>query len=328
MEQTSSFITAETFDPTAFDIYLLMFSGGKDSIVSLLTLLEMGIPRSKIELWHHRVDGEAELFMDWPVTDDYVRKFAEAFELPVYYSWRIGGFEREMLRENQRTAPMVFETPYGVIQTGGTQGKLSTRRKFPQQSPNLSVRWCSASIKIDVASSAISNQPRFHGKRVLVVTGERAEESAARAKYAIAEPHKTRALTLRRDVWQYRPVHSLTEKEVWAMIEKYRINPHPAYRLGWGRLSCMTCIFGSPHQWCSVQQIAPKRVIKIANYEKAFGVTLRRDGPIEDAIARGTPYKMDPEIVKLAMSTTFDEPIFIDNWQLPAGAFGESTGPS
>ena len=44
-----------------------------------------------------------------------------------------------------------------------------------------SVRWCSAYLKIDVGAAALRGQARFEGKRTLFVTGERAEESAARA---------------------------------------------------------------------------------------------------------------------------------------------------
>lgn len=327
MQQSPLFITAESIDPHTFDHVIVGFSGGKDSIAAFLQLLELGVPKHKIELWHHRVDGmEGELFMDWPVTDDYVRRFAEAFGVAVYYSWKEGGFEREMLRENALTAPTLFETPDGISKSGGSRGSLSTRRKFPQLSADLSTRWCSSYLKISICASAISNQSRFDGKRVLVVTGERAEESAARAAYQVAEPH--RSCTLKREVWQWRPVHGWPEQQVWDMIRKYRVNPHPAYRLGWGRLSCMTCIFGSPNQWASVNAIAPRRVIRIADYEKAFGVTLRRDGPIEKAVARGEPYAMDPALVQLAMSDVFSEPIFIDNWTLPAGAFGESNGPT
>jgi len=43
---------------------------------------------------------------------------------------------------------------------------------------------------------------------------------------------------------------------------------------------------------------------------------------------RGTPYKMDPRDVALAMSTDYTEPIFVEKWTLPAGAYGEGCGPS
>jgi len=46
--------------------------------------------------------------------------------------------------------------------------------------------------------------------------------------------------------------------------------PHPAYRLGWGRLSCVACIFGDDDQWHSVRQAVPDQFRKIATYERKF----------------------------------------------------------
>jgi hypothetical protein len=31
--------------------------------------------------------------------------------------------------------------------------------------------------------------------------------------------------------------------------------------------------------------------------------------------------------IDIANSTTYSEPVFVDDWTLPAGAFGESCGP-
>lgn len=116
----------------SYDHIIVYFSGGKDSLACLLHLLELGVPKDKIELWHHDVDGRegSRMKKDWPITRDYCRAAAEALGIDLYFSWRMGGFEREMLRENARTAPTRFETPSGAIgQAGGTRGKLNTRRK-------------------------------------------------------------------------------------------------------------------------------------------------------------------------------------------------------
>jgi 3'-phosphoadenosine 5'-phosphosulfate sulfotransferase (PAPS reductase)/FAD synthetase len=57
----------ETPDLTSYDYYVVAFSGGKDSCSSLLHLIESGVDRSRIELFHHDVDGKNPFF-DWPVT--------------------------------------------------------------------------------------------------------------------------------------------------------------------------------------------------------------------------------------------------------------------
>lgn len=92
-------------DLFSYDHYIVYFSGGKDSLASLLHLLDRGVDPAKIELHHHDVDGMGENFMDWPVTPAYCRAVAEALNIPLFFSWKVGGFLREMLRENARTAP-------------------------------------------------------------------------------------------------------------------------------------------------------------------------------------------------------------------------------
>ena len=83
---------------------IVAFSGGKDSTACFLHLLDLGVPREKIELWHHAIDGkEGSTLMDWGVTPDYCKKFAQAFGVEYYESWKTGGFEGEMLRENAKT---------------------------------------------------------------------------------------------------------------------------------------------------------------------------------------------------------------------------------
>ncbi len=135
-------------DINSYDYYLVAFSGGKDSLASLLNLLDLGISPNKIELWHHCVDGKpGNNFMDWLPTLSYVKKVANFLNIPLYFSWRNGGFKKELFRNNEPTAAMTIETPSGIIKTGG-KGKNGTRRKFPQQSGNLQVRWCSSYLKI------------------------------------------------------------------------------------------------------------------------------------------------------------------------------------
>ncbi|OLF82098.1 hypothetical protein AWH63_11195 [Marinobacter sp. C18] len=137
----------KTLDILSYDHYLVMHSGGKDSVSSFLWLLEQGVPRSKIEIFHHRVDGapdEPRVF-DWPVTDAYMKAFADAFNVPLYFSWKIGGIAGEMHRQNARTAPTSFEIPGGkVITTGGTRGEERTRLMFPAATANMTTRFCSA----------------------------------------------------------------------------------------------------------------------------------------------------------------------------------------
>lgn len=164
-----------------------------------------------------------------------------------------------------------------------------------------------------------------------MITGERAEESANRARYAAFEPHRAdrRAGTrVRRHIDHWRPVHGWSTAQVWKIIERWRVQCHPAYEIGFGRTSCICCIFGSSHQWATIKVIAPEQFKHIADKEREFGVTIHRKRSVEESAALGTPYATDPFWVDVANSRHFNLPIFVSDWKLPQGAYGESCGPT
>jgi 3'-phosphoadenosine 5'-phosphosulfate sulfotransferase (PAPS reductase)/FAD synthetase len=325
-------ISANIQNPERYDKYIVAFSGGKDSMACFLQLLDLGIPKEKIELWHHDIDGKDGTFMDWEVTPAYCKAFAKAFGVPIYFSWKEGGFRREMFRENSLTAPISFECADGTIKTiGGVRGKESTRRKFPQISPDLSVRWCSAYLKIDVCAAAIRHQERFEGIKTVVLSGERGEESAARGRYMYLEPDRS-------DLWEgrkpryvdrWRPVKDWTEQEVWEIIERYNIRVHPCYYMGWSRCSCKFCIFGNADQFASAYFVSSTQGDEFIKIENDFGTTMKRNISLVDLINKGNVYEsVSPDLVDLATSYDYNESIFMENWILPSGAYGESCGPS
>ena len=153
-----------------YDTIIVAFSGGKDATACLLTLIDAGVLSNRIELHHHDVDGRGAPFMDWPSTTAYCRAIAQHFDVALYLSWKEGGFLREMMRHNQPTAPICFELPNGKIGTVGGAGPLGTRLRFPQVTANLNQRWCSAYLKVDPMAALIRAQPRFLGRRTLIVT--------------------------------------------------------------------------------------------------------------------------------------------------------------
>lgn len=327
-------------DLSTYSRIIVAFSGGKDSLAALLAVID-GLarirrdPRGLVELWHHDVDG-GESFMDWPVTTAYCQAVADAFGLPLYQSFKVGGILGEMNRDNTPTAPTRYQDQDGTWHQVGGAGKPGTRGLFPQVSPDLRVRWCSAYVKIDVMDRAICGQARFQSGRSLVVTGERAAESSNRARYATFEPHRTdtRNGTRRtRHIDHWRPVHAWTEQDVWDVIQLYGVVPHVAYQLGWGRLSCLSCIFGSDDQWATIGAIFPDHLERVAVREEQSGKTIHRTDSVRQRAARGTPYPAAlarPDLVAVARSHAWSLPVLVDPaaWTLPAGAYGESNGPS
>lgn len=317
-----------------YDRFLVYFSGGKDSVACFLWLLEQGIPVEKIELHHHLVDGrEGSKLMDWPITTDYCKKFAEAFGVRISFSWKEGGFEREMLRKDSPTAPVHFFTQDGRKMQIGGKGDNNTRLKFPQVSADLSVRWCSSYLKIGVGESYVVNDMVFREGKTLVLTGERAEESTARAKYKVFEPYRAdnrNGARVQRWLDVYRAVHSWSEQQIWDIYRKFGVNPHPAYHLGLGRTSCMACIFGNAKQWAMLQHYMPSHFNAISDYEERFGVTIKRGSSVKEIAAKGVVPELDQFWLEIAMGEIFTPPILIDpaKWTYPLGAFGESSGPT
>jgi 3'-phosphoadenosine 5'-phosphosulfate sulfotransferase (PAPS reductase)/FAD synthetase len=326
--------TAKLLPLDDYDLIVVSFSGGKDSLACVLDLIERGVDKSKIQLWHQRIDGDefGASFMDWPITEGYCEAVAELLDIRLMYQWKHGGFRGEMLRENERTRGVYFEAQNGetMYAAPSKQGKIATRRKFPQKSIDLSVRWCSAYLKIDVAARAITNDPDLKSAKILFITGERREESKSgkgRALYPEIERHRTH--TKKRTVHQWRSVIDWTEERVWDLIAKYGINPHPCYHLGFGRCSCMACIFGDRHQWASVRALDPKRFDEILGYEKEFGCTIERKQNVEEQANDGAVFEQiasETRQATVAMIRTYPKHmIVVDDWQLPAGAGRAST---
>jgi 3'-phosphoadenosine 5'-phosphosulfate sulfotransferase (PAPS reductase)/FAD synthetase len=316
-----------------YDVIAVSYSGGKDSLACLLHLLDLGVPREKIELHHNDVDGHGEPLMDWPCTPAYVRATGEAMGLPVVFSWREGGFVREMLRDNAPTAGVGYERNGQRVSLPTVRATPGTRLIFPQQSADLNTRWCSSYLKIDPFARVLTNEPAYQGKKILVVTGERGEESAHRAKYEDIGPHRTDGK--RRTVHQWRPILGWKEEQVWEIIERHRVRPHPAYSLGWSRVSCLPCIFGGDDQWASVKAIAPKQFDRIADLERGFGVTIKKGQSVEDMARKGKEFVSDKpeELRRLAMSPdAFTAEIFFlpegEVWKTPAGAYKRCGGPT
>ena len=327
-------------NPSFYDHVILSYSGGKDSAAMICHLLENGFEKRQIELWHQAVDGKGVKngLMDWPITEGYVNATSRCLGLPLFYQWRDGGFEGEMLRENAPTGAVYFEkrngTPFTskVVKLDARRSSNGTRLQFPQVSADLSVRWCSAYLKIDVAARALNNDPRFLGKHTLFVTGERREESTARSKYLQFEEHRCHGK--KRLVHHYRPVIDYTEEQIWDTLRRHHIRPHPAYYLGFGRVSCMKCIFGMYDQWATIKELDADGLHKIAEYEDRFGKTIKRGQSVREQANRGKstiPHGPERDLFRnLALGHEYPDDLFLtgDDWVLPCGAFKHTGGPT
>ena len=166
-----------------YDLIIVLFSGGKDSTACYYKLLELGVPKEKIEIWHHDIDGgHPSRRMDWRCTQSYIRSFAEVEEVTLRVSYRVNGFFGELYRIGASNPIEWIDPETGeVMQCKLSQNYLKClelkekctedieevlkqygyRMKFPAKSGDLSRRWCSAYLKIAVADSVISNLDRL-----------------------------------------------------------------------------------------------------------------------------------------------------------------------
>lgn len=308
-------------------VYLVAFSGGKDSVAMVLHLLESGVAKESIHLHHHDVDGGGDNLWDWGGTTSYCQAFADALGLQLFFSFRKGGIDTEMLRQNAGLQDVHYQQSPGADFTvlPSKEGN-STRLKFPAITASLMTRWCSSCVKIDVLRRVIP--ALYREGNFTVCTGERREESTNRAKYFEREEHI--CSSKKRFVEAWRPVIDWTEKEVWAIMERWKIQPHPCYELGYPRCSCQICIFGSENIWAANSQLADEKIRYIEHREKLFGFTLFNGIGIREKVNRGKSFLKPEKIERWANEAMqrFVSPIFVEKFTLPQGAFASERAGS
>ncbi len=383
-----------------YNLVAILLSGGKDSIACYYKLLELGVPKEKMEFWHHDIDGGHPVRrMDWRCTQNYVKAFAEAEHVPLRLSWRVNGFFGELYRIGASEPVEWMEPDTGEIKrcrlsqnyircqelkekaVGQMEEELKRygfRMKFPAKTGDLSRRWCSAYLKIMVAGSVIANldslgeleelggkRHKFPAKggthqgrwcsgnlkaavqdsvtsnleetrkdtKILVVSGERRGESKGRSKYNEMEIHRTNAeKKAHRIVHQWRPVIDYSEKDIWEVLKRHKVNPHPCYRAGWNRCSCAACIFSTPKLFAGFKELYPEEFELLKQDEEILGFTLDNKCDLETFIAGADScvYWGDKAAIHSLVSGEFtvDDVYVKDDWLYPAGAFhGAEGGP-
>lgn len=171
-----------------YDLIVVLISGGKDSIACFYKLLELGVPKEKIELWHHDIDGgHPSRRMDWKCTQNYMKALADAEGVKLRVSYRVNGFFGELYRigasepiewidpDTDEVKQCKLSANYLKCQEIKEQcleemedllKEYGCRMKFPAKSPDLSRRWCSAYLKVMVADSVVSNLDRDDEERL------------------------------------------------------------------------------------------------------------------------------------------------------------------
>lgn len=137
--------------------------------------------------------------------------------------------------------------------------------------PGSQSRFCTSELKLDPID-AIKNPLRLDGIRVVTWIGERADESAARAKKPAIE---RRYCSFRAPEVLYRPIHGWKVEEVFALAKRHGLKPNPLYLQGMSRVGCMPCIMCQKGELREIARRFPDQIERIAEWERIAGGVAR-----------------------------------------------------
>jgi 3'-phosphoadenosine 5'-phosphosulfate sulfotransferase (PAPS reductase)/FAD synthetase len=222
-------------------------SGGKDSQTALRVVVEAcdraGVDRSRIVVSHQCLGR-----MEWPGTLELVRRQAAHYGLRVEVS-------KYRDRHGQERTLLDY---------------VRARRKWPSSKQ----RFCTSEFKRGPGGRVLVQLFRESPGRILNIYGFRADESPARAKKPTFA-RNARFSTGVREVWDWLPIHHLSEGEVWRSIRDSGVPSHDAYRLGMPRLSCRFCIFAPRAALIIAGRANPELLDEYCDIESEIGHTFQ-----------------------------------------------------
>jgi 3'-phosphoadenosine 5'-phosphosulfate sulfotransferase (PAPS reductase)/FAD synthetase len=143
--------------------------------------------------------------------------------------------------------------------------------------PSTKVRFCTDETKL---------RPIMHRKRPLLEEGisvidwigERADESAARAKkkpiQSVRYPSGARNLL-------YRPIFRWSAADAFAISERHGLLHNPLYTMGMSRVGCSTCIMVRKAELRKWAARFPEEVARVRDWERIVGLVSRRTASLD-----------------------------------------------
>lgn len=233
-------------------LFYVSHSGGKDS-QAMYAVLSRFVPAEQIIVVHADL-GEIE----WDGVQDHIRA--------------------------------TITHPLNVVRAGKTffemvWHRFNTRPDVPPW-PSSATRQCTSDLKRGPIHKFIRNDMKERGATLaLNCTGIRAEESPGRAE---KEPLKENKVLSKagRTVYEYMPIHNLTERHVFWIIGQAGQKPFHAYSRN-KRLSCVFCIMGCDTDLAHGADQRPELAAKYFEIEDATGYTMFNGQSLRDRIASG-----------------------------------------
>lgn len=118
---------------------------------------------------------------------------------------------------------------------------------------------------------------------------------------------------------------------MWELLKRHHINPHPCYRIGWNRCSCMMCIFSTPRLFAGVKELFPDDYAALRHDEEVLGFTLDNKKNLDEFIGdtQSCVCWKDKAAIHSILTGEFNtDDIYTNDWNYPVGAFHGADGGS
>jgi 3'-phosphoadenosine 5'-phosphosulfate sulfotransferase (PAPS reductase)/FAD synthetase len=151
--------------------------------------------------------------------------------------------------------------------------------------PSPSQRQCTSDLKRGPIEREIRRHLKAHpefGGLVVNCMGIRAAESPARSKQTPFRKNEGNSIA-GREWYDWLPIFGLSTADVFSMIERAGQEPHPAYKAGMTRLSCVFCIMASRADLQTAAALKPNLYRRYVELEKRLGHTMSMERkPLEE----------------------------------------------
>ncbi|GHF32854.1 hypothetical protein GCM10010218_12400 [Streptomyces mashuensis] len=266
----------------AADWILLNSSGGKDSQSMASHVCRLA---AKLGLLHRVVIVHADLGdVEWGGTrtlaEEQARRLGVRFEV-------VKAEGGDLLA---RTVARFFKLKAKAEEEARDEGRDPATAKVAPAWPSSTARWCTSDLKRGPIRKLMTRLVAELGDlgrpvRILNCMGQRAAESAPRAKLAAVEIDRP-ASNGKRHVTTWRPIHGWTDAEVWKEIARSGLPYHEAYDWGMSRLSCSFCVLGCEADVVLAARLRPRKAAQYVAVEKKVGADFKNGLSVRTIIER------------------------------------------
>lgn len=158
------------------------------------------------------------------------------------------------------------------------QRDRKTKEMKEKKWPGSGTQWCTSQLKI----TPLDKWCKEYGDNVIVLIGERAEESIKRAcKDVWSKKHFPQ---LGKTLVKCSPIYDWSIEKVWSCNEFHDMPKHPIYALGVSRASCGICIYSRKCEIAIAAKHNPQLVNRYLNAEKKIKHTFKPKQSIADIL--------------------------------------------